>query len=196
MNVRTDETQPPRSSGVRRRRRSRVLRVILRPALPISTAETDRDLRERDRLRVRGEQSVQLASTGISARFPSWIRARTFEQFARGLRSAQGEGVHMKLDLGVQGPALVFQCLGPDNIPVEVRAEGQLRPIGRRPDIAGPRPHRTWRIARSPMSIRRPLIRPTDSRSVRMRPPRRCEWKQTLERRFDDEDVHLREFCR
>jgi catechol 2,3-dioxygenase-like lactoylglutathione lyase family enzyme len=31
-------------------------------------------------------------------------------------------GVAMKLELGVQGPALVFQCLGPDNIPVEVRA--------------------------------------------------------------------------
>jgi catechol 2,3-dioxygenase-like lactoylglutathione lyase family enzyme len=31
-------------------------------------------------------------------------------------------GVEMKLDLGVQGPALVFQCLGPDAIPVEVRA--------------------------------------------------------------------------
>ena len=31
-------------------------------------------------------------------------------------------GVSMKVDLGVQGPALVFQCLGPDNIPVEVRA--------------------------------------------------------------------------
>ena len=31
-------------------------------------------------------------------------------------------GVAMRLDLGVQGPALVFQCLGPDNIPVEVRA--------------------------------------------------------------------------
>jgi catechol 2,3-dioxygenase-like lactoylglutathione lyase family enzyme len=31
-------------------------------------------------------------------------------------------GVAMKLDLGVQGPALVFQCLGPDNIPIEVRA--------------------------------------------------------------------------
>ena len=31
-------------------------------------------------------------------------------------------GVAMKLDLGVQGPALVFTCLGPDNIPVEVRA--------------------------------------------------------------------------
>ena|SRR5215472_319096 len=31
-------------------------------------------------------------------------------------------GVKMKLDLGVQGPALAFQCLGPDNIPVEVRA--------------------------------------------------------------------------
>jgi catechol-2,3-dioxygenase len=30
--------------------------------------------------------------------------------------------VAMKLDLGIQGPALVFQCLGPDNIPVEVRA--------------------------------------------------------------------------
>ena len=27
-----------------------------------------------------------------------------------------------ELDLGVQGPALVFQCLGPDNIPIEVRA--------------------------------------------------------------------------
>ena len=35
---------------------------------------------------------------------------------------SRGEGVHIKLDLGVQGPALVFQCLGPDNIPVEVRA--------------------------------------------------------------------------
>ena len=34
----------------------------------------------------------------------------------------KGEGVRMKLDLGVQGPALVFQCLGPDNIAVEVRA--------------------------------------------------------------------------
>src|SRR5262245_25117093 len=31
-------------------------------------------------------------------------------------------GVARKLELGVQGPALVFQCLGPDNIPVEVRA--------------------------------------------------------------------------
>jgi catechol 2,3-dioxygenase-like lactoylglutathione lyase family enzyme len=31
-------------------------------------------------------------------------------------------GIPMKLDLGIQGPALVFQCLGPDNIPVEVRA--------------------------------------------------------------------------
>jgi catechol 2,3-dioxygenase-like lactoylglutathione lyase family enzyme len=31
-------------------------------------------------------------------------------------------GVAMKLDLGVQGPALVFTCFGPDNIPVEVRA--------------------------------------------------------------------------
>jgi catechol 2,3-dioxygenase-like lactoylglutathione lyase family enzyme len=31
-------------------------------------------------------------------------------------------GVAMKLDLGVQGPALVFQCLGPDAIGVEVRA--------------------------------------------------------------------------
>jgi lactoylglutathione lyase len=31
-------------------------------------------------------------------------------------------GVAMKLDLGVLGPALVFQCLGPDKIPIEVRA--------------------------------------------------------------------------
>jgi catechol 2,3-dioxygenase-like lactoylglutathione lyase family enzyme len=31
-------------------------------------------------------------------------------------------GIAMKLDLGVQGPALVFQCFGPDNIPIEVRA--------------------------------------------------------------------------
>jgi catechol 2,3-dioxygenase-like lactoylglutathione lyase family enzyme len=31
-------------------------------------------------------------------------------------------GVAMKVELGVQGPALVFQCLAPDNIPVEVRA--------------------------------------------------------------------------
>lgn len=31
-------------------------------------------------------------------------------------------GVSMKLDLGVQGPNLVFQCVGPDSIPVEVRA--------------------------------------------------------------------------
>lgn len=31
-------------------------------------------------------------------------------------------GTAMKIDLGVQGPALVFQCLGPDSIPVEVRA--------------------------------------------------------------------------
>jgi len=31
-------------------------------------------------------------------------------------------GVRMKLDLGVQGPNLVFQCTGPDSIPVEVRA--------------------------------------------------------------------------
>jgi catechol 2,3-dioxygenase-like lactoylglutathione lyase family enzyme len=30
--------------------------------------------------------------------------------------------IAMKIDLGVQGPALVFQCLGPDNIPIEVRA--------------------------------------------------------------------------
>jgi catechol 2,3-dioxygenase-like lactoylglutathione lyase family enzyme len=31
-------------------------------------------------------------------------------------------GVAMKLDLGIQGPAFVFQCLGPDAIPIEVRA--------------------------------------------------------------------------
>ena len=31
-------------------------------------------------------------------------------------------GVAMKVELGVQGPALVFQCFAPDNIPVEVRA--------------------------------------------------------------------------
>jgi hypothetical protein len=29
----------------------------------------------------------------------------------------RGAGIAMKLDLGVQGPALVFQCLGPDNTP-------------------------------------------------------------------------------
>ncbi|HYT24643.1 MAG TPA: VOC family protein, partial [Candidatus Polarisedimenticolia bacterium] len=34
----------------------------------------------------------------------------------------RGAGIAMKLDLGLQGPALVFQCLGPDNIPIEVRA--------------------------------------------------------------------------
>jgi hypothetical protein len=28
----------------------------------------------------------------------------------------------MKLELGVQGPALVLPCIVPDNIPVEVRA--------------------------------------------------------------------------
>ena len=31
-------------------------------------------------------------------------------------------GIAMKVDLGVQGPALGFQCLGPDDIPIEVRA--------------------------------------------------------------------------
>jgi catechol 2,3-dioxygenase-like lactoylglutathione lyase family enzyme len=31
-------------------------------------------------------------------------------------------GVAMKLALGIHGPALGFQCLGPDSIPVEVRA--------------------------------------------------------------------------
>jgi len=31
-------------------------------------------------------------------------------------------GIAMKIDLGVRGPNLVFQCLGPDSIPVEVRA--------------------------------------------------------------------------
>jgi len=34
----------------------------------------------------------------------------------------QKAGVKMKLDLGVQGPSFVFQCVGPDSIPVEVRA--------------------------------------------------------------------------
>ena len=34
----------------------------------------------------------------------------------------QRAGVPMKLDLGVHGPSLVFQCTGPDSIPVEVRA--------------------------------------------------------------------------
>jgi len=34
----------------------------------------------------------------------------------------QKAGVKMKLDLGVQGPNFVFQCFGPDSIPVEVRA--------------------------------------------------------------------------
>lgn len=31
-------------------------------------------------------------------------------------------GVAMKVDLGVQGPNFVFQCVGPDSIPIEVRA--------------------------------------------------------------------------
>jgi catechol 2,3-dioxygenase-like lactoylglutathione lyase family enzyme len=31
-------------------------------------------------------------------------------------------GVVMQLDLGTRGPNLVFQCVGPDSIPVEVRA--------------------------------------------------------------------------
>jgi catechol 2,3-dioxygenase-like lactoylglutathione lyase family enzyme len=31
-------------------------------------------------------------------------------------------GVSMKPELGIHGPALAFQCLGPDSIPVEVRA--------------------------------------------------------------------------
>jgi catechol 2,3-dioxygenase-like lactoylglutathione lyase family enzyme len=31
-------------------------------------------------------------------------------------------GVPMKIELGVQGPSLVFHCLGPDAIPIEVRA--------------------------------------------------------------------------
>jgi catechol 2,3-dioxygenase-like lactoylglutathione lyase family enzyme len=31
-------------------------------------------------------------------------------------------GIPMRLELGVQGPNLVFQCTGPDSIPVEVRA--------------------------------------------------------------------------
>jgi catechol 2,3-dioxygenase-like lactoylglutathione lyase family enzyme len=31
-------------------------------------------------------------------------------------------GVAIKLDLGIHGPNLVFQCVGPDSIPVEVRA--------------------------------------------------------------------------
>jgi hypothetical protein len=34
----------------------------------------------------------------------------------------QNAGIKMKLDLGVQGPNLVFQCVGPDLIPIEVRA--------------------------------------------------------------------------
>jgi catechol 2,3-dioxygenase-like lactoylglutathione lyase family enzyme len=34
----------------------------------------------------------------------------------------QKAGVKMKLNLGVKGPNLVFQCVGPDSIPVEVRA--------------------------------------------------------------------------
>lgn len=31
-------------------------------------------------------------------------------------------GVAMKFDLQVAGPNLVFQCVGPDSIPVEVRS--------------------------------------------------------------------------
>jgi hypothetical protein len=34
----------------------------------------------------------------------------------------EAEGVPMKLHLGVQRPAAVFQCVGPDKIPVEGRA--------------------------------------------------------------------------
>jgi len=34
----------------------------------------------------------------------------------------QKTGVKMKLDLGVQGPNFVFQCVAPGSIPVEVRA--------------------------------------------------------------------------
>ena len=34
----------------------------------------------------------------------------------------QKADVKMKLDLGVQGPNLVFECVGPDSIPVEVHA--------------------------------------------------------------------------
>ncbi|MGH9400675.1 MAG: VOC family protein [Terriglobia bacterium] len=39
----------------------------------------------------------------------------TYDRLKRG-------GVAMKLDLGVHGPMLAFQCVGPDSIPVEVRA--------------------------------------------------------------------------
>jgi hypothetical protein len=50
-------------------------------------------------------------------------RLADFRRLLRGEQPVQlGAGVAMKLDLGVQGPALVFQCLGPDNIPIEVRA--------------------------------------------------------------------------
>jgi catechol 2,3-dioxygenase-like lactoylglutathione lyase family enzyme len=34
----------------------------------------------------------------------------------------QSADVTLKMDLSEQGPNLVFQCLGPDSIPVEVRA--------------------------------------------------------------------------
>lgn len=31
-------------------------------------------------------------------------------------------GIAMKLDFGIHGPNVAFQCVGPDSIPVEVRA--------------------------------------------------------------------------
>jgi len=34
----------------------------------------------------------------------------------------KSSGIAIKLELGMQGPNLVFQCVGPDSIPVEVRA--------------------------------------------------------------------------
>jgi catechol 2,3-dioxygenase-like lactoylglutathione lyase family enzyme len=46
-------------------------------------------------------------------------RARDVRDVYDRLKAA---GVAMKIDLGVQGPNLVFQCVGPDSIPVEVRA--------------------------------------------------------------------------
>jgi len=85
-------------------------------------AETDRDFRQRYGFRVRGEQFVQLTAAVLSAGVPPGFALERTSEVREVYERLKPPGVEMKLDLGIQGPALVFQCLGPDAIPVEVRA--------------------------------------------------------------------------
>ena len=74
------------------------------------------------RLRVCGEQPVDSPAPSYPPDFHVGFTLEHTREVRDIYERLKAAGVGMKLELGIQGPAFVFQCLGPDAIPVEVRA--------------------------------------------------------------------------